>query len=98
MAPKKSGGNPAATSAKTILPSTMAELDALVSWCRARGVVQFALGELTLSLMPDEPPAVRVEEAVGSLTAPVVRGDDGLTREEQAEIYGAAMRDTEPSA
>ena len=77
-------------------PGALERLQRLIKALRQSGVVQFALGELTLSILPDEPlalpaPMTEARESTEGVDGPQPRRKDGLTPEEQAELYGRQM-------
>lgn len=80
-------------------PSTLSirsiesELNQLIDFLRSKGVLQFSGYGVTLALLPEAP----ATEATAAEEAPkqeAKRGRDGLTAEEQTELYGRALSDT----
>jgi hypothetical protein len=69
----------------------LARLTTLVKHLRTLGIVQYSMGDLTLSVLPDEPPPDFVPELPPKVDdEPKVR-HDGLTAEDQLELYGRTM-------
>lgn len=69
------------------------ELDQLIDFLRSKGVLQFSGYGFTLALLPDAPVVAPVVEEKAP-EKELKRGRDGLTAEEQADLYGRPMTDT----
>lgn len=81
--------------ATTSLP-TLADLSDLIDFLRAKGVVHYQGGSTVLTLLPEAPRAAEpiLSENMNTEKAAPKVGKDGLTREQQQEVYGSAMSDT----
>lgn len=68
------------------------DLKNLIDFLRENGVVHFKQGDLELVLI-DKPVAPPPEEkpATNPLATPPKRGADGLTAEQQEELYGSPI-------
>lgn len=63
----------------------------IVERLRALGVVQFKAAGLELTILPDAPTVAEVPEPSRAVEQPPKRGKDGLTRDEQIEMYGRVL-------
>jgi hypothetical protein len=75
------------------LPQTLQDLTTLIDFLRAKGVLSYSAGGISLSLLPDEPPPPAKPEEPRQVEPPKL-GSDGLTAEQQVELYGRAFSDT----
>lgn len=80
-----SGGN---------LTQTLQDLTTLIDFLRSKGVLNYSAHGVTLTLLPEAPPRLEPEVAPSREKSPPKVGKDGLTREQQEEMYGSAMSDT----
>jgi hypothetical protein len=73
----------------------MGRLATLVKHLRTLGIVQYSMGDLTLSVLPDEPAPDFVPELPPKAGVEVEEETkvrhDGLTAEDQMELYGRTM-------
>jgi hypothetical protein len=82
------------SSSQTSIRSIEPELDKFIDFLRSKGVLQFAGHGISLSLIPDAPVVASVVPDEAAPKQEPKRGRDGLTAEEQAELYGRSMSDT----
>lgn len=67
----------------------------MIDFLRSKGVLNYSAHGITLTLLPEAPQKLEPEAPPPPREkAPLKVGKDGLTREQQEEVYGSAMSDT----